>query len=164
MYQAIGSPRALDVFASAGGDALVKTWDTRSPQSTASFQAHQGEVLSLDWNKYEPQTIVSGGTDKMVKVWDLRALAKPVSVLAGHEFAVRRVKTSPHSPFILASASYDMTVRFWDSRTGAQVFVHNMHTEFSVGVDFSLFQPGRIATCGWDAIVDVMDVPQILPV
>jgi peroxin-7 len=87
------------------------------------------EILSLDWNKYRPFTLASGGVDKMVKIWDCRmvkipplgapALQEPVQevgggceiTLSGHEYAIRKVQWSPHMPDVLASASYDMSCR-----------------------------------------------------
>lgn len=83
------------------------------------------EVLSLDWNKYRPWIIATGGVDKTIRVWDCR-MVKPSgpspdaqenvggqceNQIPGHEFAVRKVQWSPHRPELLASASYDMTCR-----------------------------------------------------
>lgn len=87
------------------------------------------EILSLDWNKYRPFTLASGGVDKAVKIWDCRmvkipapgapAVPEPVQevgggveiALSGHEYAIRKVQWSPHRPDVLASASYDMSCR-----------------------------------------------------
>lgn len=87
------------------------------------------------------------------------------TALLGHEYAVRSVAWSPHSPSILASASYDMTARVWDSDAaihgavgsaamggnGSLRKIHDGHTEFVAAVAWSLFEPDRIASCAWDA-------------
>ena len=93
---------------------------------TISVPASGTEILSLDWNKYRPFVLASGGVDKTVRVWDCRmvklgpdaAQGQGPAVggaceaqLAGHEWAVRKVQWSPHRPDLLASASYDMTCR-----------------------------------------------------
>ena len=39
---------------------------------------------------------------------------RELAVLLGHAYAVRRVAFSPHAQTLLASCSYDMTVRLWD--------------------------------------------------
>lgn len=84
-----------------------------------------GELLCLDWNKYRPYVLVTGGTDKCLRVWDCRMVkagvgpASDTSVvgatceteLLGHEYAVRKVQWCPHRADLLASASYDMTCR-----------------------------------------------------
>jgi peroxin-7 len=74
--------------------------------------------------------IAAGGTDKKVKVWDVR-MVKGVGAgvgaggmdvgplvggtcereLLGHEYAVRKVQWCPHRADVIASASYDMTCR-----------------------------------------------------
>ena len=120
--------------------------------------AHHGEVLSLDWNKYAENIICTGGSDQLVKVWDIRAPSRELSVLQGHEFGVRRVKFSPHEENIIASVGYDMTMRIWDTTRPPQasmVHVYDAHTEFVVGFDWSLYHRGAWATCAWDENVHV---------
>lgn len=38
-------------------------------QSSLTIRAHDNEVLTCDWNKYNEFTIVSGSVDKTVKIW-----------------------------------------------------------------------------------------------
>ncbi len=83
--------------------------------------ASHTEILSLDWNKYRPFVLASGGVDKLVKVWDCRMVkpgSEPGAVggscetqLMGHEYAVRKVQWSPHRGEVIATASYDMSCR-----------------------------------------------------
>jgi len=118
------------------------------------------EVLSCDWNKYDPNVFVTGSVDKTVSTWDIRAPAMPTNVLAAHNYAVRRVRFDPHSATLLASASYDTTVCLWDiaerrpSDAGA-IAQYNHHTEFVMGVEWSLFQEGVLASCAWDGCMSV---------
>jgi peroxin-7 len=87
-----------------------------------TIQAHPQEILSLDWNKWQPYLIATGSIDRFIRVWDCRmikqgnvsgvlATANCVKELGGHEYAVRKVQWSNFSPDLLASASYDMTCR-----------------------------------------------------
>lgn len=126
------------------------------------------EVLTHDWNKYREPVIAAGGVDRAIRTFDIRSpAAGPLSVLLGHEYAVRRLAWSPHAADILVSASYDMTVRLWTDgstmapegvggglepvRAGVQLGVMNRHTEFATGVDWCLFGVGGwVATVGWD--------------
>jgi len=84
-----------------------------------------------------------------------------VAVLEGHEFAVRRVRWSPHKPDVLASASYDMSLRVWDvkkdRKTPSKSIQFDHHTEFVLGVDFNNYMEGVVATCSWDESVTVFD-------
>lgn len=89
-----------------------------------------------------------------MRTWDIRNLQGPVTQLAGHTYAVRRVRYSPHHPNIIASASYDMSVCVWDTSIENSLLKRmDTHTEFVVGVDFSLFSEGLIASCGWDQML-----------
>ncbi|KAK7750361.1 peroxisomal targeting signal 2 receptor [Diatrype stigma] len=124
------------------------------------------EVLTHDWNKYREPVIATGGVDRAIRTFDIRSpAAGPLSVLLGHQYAVRRLAWSPHAADILVSASYDMTVRLWTDgstmapegmggepvKAGVQLGVMNRHTEFATGVDWCLFGVGGwVATVGWD--------------
>lgn len=59
----------------------------------------------------------------------------------------------------MASCSYDMTVRLWDIASPANPLVQTWghHTEFAVGLDFSLLADGQLASAGWDEQVALWD-------
>ncbi|TPX59371.1 hypothetical protein PhCBS80983_g02557 [Powellomyces hirtus] len=164
IYQTVWSPTSGETFASASGDHTAKIWDVRQPRSAQTIRAHNAEVLALDWNKYHPNMIVTGSVDHCIKTWDLRFPDREVRLLQGHEYAVRRVKCSPHSGDIVVSASYDMTMRVWDTAVPNRpmVHVHDLHTEFVLGIDMSMFFEGQIATCAWDEQITVTTVPAII--
>ena len=150
VYNAIWSPRNPSTFVSCSGDGTIKVWDMNAPRSSCTVAAHPTEVLAVDWNKYNEFGVVTGSVDKTLRVWDLRKPMRPVSRLLGHEFAVRRLKCSPHSENIVGSVSYDMTTMFWNIADGSMVSRANHHNEFVLGLDFDLFHPGNVATCSWD--------------
>ncbi|AEO55285.1 hypothetical protein MYCTH_2107938 [Thermothelomyces thermophilus ATCC 42464] len=139
------------------------------------------EILTHDWNKYRDTVVATGGVDRVVRTFDLRnPAAGPVAVLPGHEYAVRRLAWSPHASDVLASASYDMTVRVWSDGSaapqqqqqqlppntipvGTQLGVMNRHSEFATGVDWCLFGTGGwLASAGWDQRVLVWDAHTLL--
>lgn len=127
------------MVATCSTDGTVKIFDLRAPSfspqsnsftapltaSALTVPASGGEVLALDWNKYQPFVLASAGVDKTIRVWDCRMVkfdgppdASGAAVggtcesqLLGHEYAVRKVQWSPHRADVLASASYDMTCR-----------------------------------------------------
>jgi len=193
VYQALFSPHQPEVVATCSTDGTLKIFDLRTatgaytpasntftnPLSTAALTvpASGTEILSLDWNKYQPFVLASAGVDKMVKVWDCRMVklggqaGSPVepgvggiceTQLAGHEYAVRKVQWSPHRPDLLASASYDMTCRVWSTTPvpgrGNLMHIHDPHTEFVVGCAWALYDDGLLASCGWDCRLNVFRV------
>jgi len=162
IYATVWSPHHADRFASASGDKLVKIWDAREPNSVQTIRAHNQEVLTCDWNKYNEWTLVTGSVDKSIRLWDIRNAAKgPVGSLKGHNYAVRRLKCSPHSETVILSCSYDMTSMLWDTiQEDPLIQRYEHHTEFVVGLDFNMFIEGQLATCSWDETVAVWMVGQ----
>jgi peroxin-7 len=58
--------------------------------------------------------IATASTDKTIKIWDLRNFSKPVNILGGHRYPIKKVRFSHHIPTILATGSYDMNVHIYD--------------------------------------------------
>ncbi|KAF7308916.1 Peroxin 7 [Mycena kentingensis (nom. inval.)] len=187
VYQALFSPHKPDLVASCSTDGTLRMFDLRTPSyvsgpgtntfttplSTAvlTVPASGTEILTLDWNKYRPFVLASAGVDKLAKVWDCRMIKLQETgqvggacetQLLGHEFAVRKVQWSPHRAEILATASYDMTCRVWNTAPppGRPQLIHiyDPHTEFVVGCSWSLYDEGVLASCGWDSRLNVFRV------
>ncbi|KAL3304357.1 putative peroxisome biogenesis factor 7 [Colletotrichum asianum] len=191
-YSAAFQPSNPNIISAVSSDSQIRIFDLRTPVSsryhlTSMIPVHAAgpsfpsaapaEVLTHDWNKYRDTVIATGGVDRAVRTFDVRnPTAGPVSVMQGHEYAVRRLAWSPHAADLLLTASYDMTVRLWDDRSnappagpaggaqvGAQVGIMNRHTEFVVGVDWCLFGVGGwVATVGWDERVLLWDANALL--
>lgn len=204
VYASLFSPHSPDMLASCSSDGLLKIWDLRTasaatpnnPATPASnappskpalmIPAHPTEVLSLDWNKYRPDTIATGSVDRTVRIHDLRMASgaaggggimanSPVgggkgtlATLIGHDYAIRRVAWSPHAADVIASSGYDMTARTWKVPAvssqqpgglaplndgglgGICTDIYADHREFVVGLAWSLYEPGVLATASWD--------------
>lgn len=129
-------PTSEKVFASGGGDGILKMWDHTLPKpNISSHRAHDAEIMSLDFNKYE-EHIVTCSIDKSIRVWDLRKLTSPINVLQHHRYPPKKVRFSPHIPWLLASGSFDMNVHFYDLRDTTEPLKMKgaQHTEFVTGV------------------------------
>jgi len=135
-------PVRPQVFASASGDHTLKIWNTG--------------VLTCDWNKYNEFILVSGSVDKTMKIWDIRNPNRELGVLRGHDYAIRRLKCSPHKESVILSCSYDLSLMLWNTALdNPLVHRYDHHTEFVVGVDFNIFREGEMASCSWDECVVV---------
>ncbi|KAK7032520.1 peroxisomal targeting signal 2 receptor, partial [Halocaridina rubra] len=72
----------------------------------------------------------------------------------GHEYPVRRLKYSPFVSTQIATVSYDFTTRLWDTSSPEPCTdVHQSHSEFVYGLDFSNHIQGLMADCAWDQTV-----------
>jgi len=158
VYNCQWSPRHANLCISCSADGFVKVFDTTQPRSVSSVKAHDGEVLAVDWNKYNEFMFATGSVDRTIRTFDLRRPQQPLTVLAGHEFAVRRLKFSPHDANLIASCSYDMSLNLWRiDREDALWMRCQHHTEFVMGLDFNLFRPNSIASASWDEHVCIFD-------
>lgn len=54
---------------SCGGDGLLKLWDVRSGECTASFEEQEGKVWALTGSGLQDQLLASGGADSAVVLW-----------------------------------------------------------------------------------------------
>lgn len=122
VYNAVWSPRHPTHFISCAGDGALRVWDARGGGGGGgggclqALRAHEGEVLSVDWDKYSESVVYSGGVDHAIKAWDLRRPQAPLSIMHGHGYAVRRLKSSPFRGGALGSVSYDMSCRTWNTK------------------------------------------------
>lgn len=168
--EASWNPREAGLLAVACGDGSVRVFDGRTGSVVQRVDgAHQGETLCVDWNKYDSAILATGSVDQQVKIWDLRSpnlalpttqtLPAPQVNISGHYRAVKRVKFSPFHRSHLASCGYDMTVRFWttDSLVPAVRSAYTQHTEFVLGLAYSLKRPDILASCSWDDTVHFHD-------
>ncbi|MEJ1275313.1 peroxisomal biogenesis factor 7 [Cricetulus griseus] len=158
IYSTIWSPHIPGCFASASGDQTLRIWDVKTAGVRIVIPAHQTEILSCDWCKYNENLVVTGAVDCSLRGWDLRNVRQPVFELLGHTYAIRRVKFSPFHASVLASCSYDFTVRFWNfSKPDPLLETVEHHTEFTCGLDLSLQSPTEVADCSWDETIKIYD-------
>ena len=76
------------------------------------LHGHTGAVKTLDFSP-DGRIMASGGSDKIITLWDVASRQPLGSPLTGHADAVSCVAFSPDSK-ILATASYDNTILLWD--------------------------------------------------
>lgn len=114
------------------------------------------QVLSCDWCKYDENILATGGSDGLIRGWDMRHLTVPIFELRGCEYAVRRIQFSPFALSSLASVAYDFTTRIWDFKQSVEAIeTIKHHSEFTYGLDWNQLRTNQLADCGWDSLVHV---------
>ncbi|GAB7360224.1 hypothetical protein MBLNU230_g7984t1 [Neophaeotheca triangularis] len=92
-------------------NAKIHVFDTEGRH----LRCLQGHVMGVWAMVPHGETLVSGGCDRDVRVWDL-STGQPVHMLRGHTSTVRCLKMSGSN--IAISGSRDTTLRIWDIKRG----------------------------------------------
>jgi WD40 repeat protein/DNA-binding SARP family transcriptional activator len=101
-------------FLAGGGRSGIYVWDLRCKQRPSiafSVRAETTNVRSVAFSATGEQ-LVSGGVDRMIRVWDLKDGAE-LHALAGHAADIISTFFLPDGDTIV-SAGYDGTIRLWD--------------------------------------------------
>ncbi|WP_445637595.1 WD40 repeat domain-containing protein [Nostoc sp. DSM 114161] len=115
------------------------------------LKGHSGKVNTLAISA-DGKTLVSGGEDKTVKIWNLQT-GELKQTLAGHTGKVNAVAISADSK-IIASASNDKTVKIWDLNGGWLLRTLEGHTKVVRTVAISP-DCQTIVSGSWDKTIKV---------
>lgn len=103
------------MFASArvagASDSPLRLAEELQRQAQERYEAARGG---------EPERLASGSDDFTLALWLPETDKKPLERMTGHQQLVNDVRFSPDMR-LLASASFDKSVKLWDGRTGKWV-------------------------------------------
>ncbi|KAJ6245312.1 wd40 repeat protein [Anaeramoeba flamelloides] len=130
-------------FASCGSDNNIYVCRFGETQPIATFLGHTRDVNSITWSPNK-KLLASASDDQTSKIWDL-SKTTPVLSLEDHKEIVYNVKWSntgegsnnPNLPLLLATASYDKTVRLWDIESGKCKHILEKHQGPVYPISFS---------------------------
>jgi len=134
-----------------GYDGTARIYDVASRKQRLVLRGHKGAVRGVAFS-LDGTLVASAGADRHVRLWDAATGAKK-SVLKGHE---REVYAVAFSTALLASASYDGTLRLWqhDGKAAGSLRGHNVPL---AGVAFDT-SGRRVAASSADGAVLVWNV------
>jgi dipeptidyl aminopeptidase/acylaminoacyl peptidase len=101
-------------------------------------------------------TLISGGRDKTIRIWDLNS-SKEKRVFARHSSFFENLALSPDRKILATGAWGDNTVRLWDIEAEKEIRLLGKHADWVTSVAFS--PDGKVLASGaTDRIVRLWDV------
>lgn len=130
------------MFASCSGDKTVLL-HTIGEQKPKTLRGHKGEVNAVEWDP-SGSLLASASDDWTAKLWNASSDSF-VSDLRDHQERVYRVRWSPtgpstshpNAPLVLATGSFDATVRLWDPETAKCLHTLSRHKQSVSALGFS---------------------------
>ena len=97
------------------GKGLVQVVDVANKATLRAFKGHRGPVHVAQFAP-DATKILSAGDDRSIRCWDMPSGGCVTTIEHAHEDYIRCAHTSPATPHIWATGSYDHTAKVWDTR------------------------------------------------
>ena len=134
----------------AGFDDQVILWDVVSRQAMKRLIGHEAAVNAVAFLSPGEDRAVSAGDDGQIILWNLQT-GELIAKWRGHEKKVVAIASSDDGKLV-ASGSWDRTVRLWDADSGEQLQVFEGHDS---SVNALSFVPGAVVSAGYGGTVRV---------
>lgn len=124
------------MLASSSADSTVRLWDFESGQQSQLFGNHNGLVPSVNFNT-DGDLLGSGDVTGVAIVWDIGQSIQPMAqVISGTGVAINDISVNS-SQELIAGASADGLIRFWDLDSGlsaGEPITHGLRISESISV------------------------------
>ncbi|KNE56400.1 hypothetical protein AMAG_02209 [Allomyces macrogynus ATCC 38327] len=151
------SPTGPTEFSAAFESGQIQKWDLRNPKNyERRISGHNGMILGIDYHP-NGRLFATGGRDKMIKIWDLKADARKPKYSIQTIASVGRIAWRPsfdRSTMEIASSSMltDFRVQVFSlARTHVPKFWFENHTNVVTGMEW--VDADTLWTCGKDKLV-----------
>lgn len=141
----------------------------KAPDKVPMFRGHTGgSVLDTAFDPFDQQRVLSSGEDGKILIWDIPqdysyvnvdpeniVDVQPQGALVGHARKVGHLQFHPCAKDVLASSSFDYSVKIWDVAQ-KQCKVTLQHKDLITSFCFS-YNGSKIATASRDKKIRVWD-------
>uniref|UniRef100_A0A8C0SLV6 Coronin n=1 Tax=Canis lupus familiaris TaxID=9615 RepID=A0A8C0SLV6_CANLF len=118
---------AVPLLSSGGQVAVLELQKPgRLPDTALPTLQNGAAVTDLAWDPFDPYRLAVGGEDARIRLWRVppeglqEVLTTPEAVLTGHTEKIYSLRFHPLAADLLASSSYDLTIRIWDLQARAE--------------------------------------------
>jgi COMPASS component SWD3 len=159
------SPNGLYI-GSCSVDQRIHIYSAENGKLLLQLKGHQGGISDISWSA-DSNLLCSASDDGTIKLWKLNLPGNKenhnrnacsynlVHTMEGHTNFVVCCCFSPESS-VIASGSFDETLRIWSTQTGECIKILSAHTDPISSVDFS--RDGTIlVSSGFDGICRLWD-------
>ncbi|KAL0491142.1 GATOR complex protein [Acrasis kona] len=147
------SPHYNTVFSAGVETGDVQIWDIRQESRCKRiFPAHNGLILTVDWHPMSKNHIATGGRDRVIKLWDMNTVSRPVNQVQTIA-SVTQLLFRPENPNHLVSCAniMDHNVHLWDLTSPyVPLLTFEGHVNIVTGMLWHKNSPDILVTCGKD--------------
>ncbi|KAF6271355.1 coronin 7 [Rhinolophus ferrumequinum] len=118
---------AVPLLSSGGQVAVLELQKPgRLPDTALPTLQNGTAVTDLAWDPFDPHRLAVAGEDARIRLWRVppegleEVLTTPEAVLTGHTEKIYSLRFHPLAADVLASSSYDLTIRVWDLQAGVE--------------------------------------------
>jgi transducin (beta)-like 1 len=130
-------------FATCSTDKMIYVCKYGEPRPLRGFQGHDDEVNAIRWDP-SGSLLASCSDDNTAKIWKMSS-ERCVHDFKDHKKEIYTIKWSPtgkgsknpNRDLVLASASFDSTVKVWDVNVGKCLYTLSKHNEAVYSIAFS---------------------------
>jgi len=132
-------------FATCSTDCMIYVCELGRTKPIKCFQGHTDEVNAIKWDP-SGSLLASCSDDTTAKIWSLNSGRDTfIHDFREHSKEIYTIKWSPTGPgsanpnqkLVLASASFDSTIKIWDVEVGTRLYTLTKHTDPVYSVSFS---------------------------
>ncbi|XP_017779248.1 PREDICTED: periodic tryptophan protein 1 homolog [Nicrophorus vespilloides] len=151
------NPSYHHVLASASVDQTILLWDIDEGKPSSKIEVFQEKVQCIKWHKLEAYTLLAGGCDNTVRVFDCRNLESHLSWTIDGE--AERICWNPLEPYMFFVGTSNGSVQCIDCRNGP-MWSMKAHEKEVTGMSISGQCPGLLVTASTDGMFKVWDFKQ----